>query len=358
MAVKKVIINGQTKMDLTDTTATEADVLKGKYFYANNGKKVQGTLIPQTLDNGGIVPASTDWWEMEEYWGGDTCEVIIPEGVRHLNRYAILQNGIGGIYKVYFPSTLETIRCGWNGPFAGASGNYAWFQVYTDNLNLYFEQTLKHYDQTGDDYYNGGYLYAPAFFTSSGEPILDYIIPEGIRNIPNAFFPYALSYEDEIYDSVNLHLPSTIEHIDGNFEYSESFSVHTVQIDATTPPYLNNSFNSTYLSHRTEFTLIVPKGTIESYRNATTWCEMADYMIEKDQPVSWQINNNTFTCPYNITWEDYINSSYNNGNYTMDTMDGIVYYQGEPLSQYDSYREDWDIVVPWTYIKNCTYQVG
>lgn len=43
MANNKVIFNNQTLIDLTDTTATAADVASGKYFYTNAGVRTQGT---------------------------------------------------------------------------------------------------------------------------------------------------------------------------------------------------------------------------------------------------------------------------------------------------------------------------
>lgn len=43
MAKNKIIYNGQTLIDLTDTTAEASDVASGKYFYTNAGVRTQGT---------------------------------------------------------------------------------------------------------------------------------------------------------------------------------------------------------------------------------------------------------------------------------------------------------------------------
>ena len=41
--ISKLILNGVTQMDVTDTTATVSDVASGKYFYTAAGTKTQGT---------------------------------------------------------------------------------------------------------------------------------------------------------------------------------------------------------------------------------------------------------------------------------------------------------------------------
>lgn len=57
MAFSKIIMNGQTLMDVTDTTATAGGVLDDTYFYAPSGVKTEGTIEQKT---GADLTASGD----------------------------------------------------------------------------------------------------------------------------------------------------------------------------------------------------------------------------------------------------------------------------------------------------------
>ena len=48
MAVNKVVINGQTKIDLSGDTVTQADVIEGKTFHDHEGVQKTGSFDPST----------------------------------------------------------------------------------------------------------------------------------------------------------------------------------------------------------------------------------------------------------------------------------------------------------------------
>lgn len=52
MAISKLIFNGVTQMDVSDTTATASDVAPGTYFYASNGVKTAGTSTAVSIPTG------------------------------------------------------------------------------------------------------------------------------------------------------------------------------------------------------------------------------------------------------------------------------------------------------------------
>ena len=65
MAVNKVVINNETKIDLSSDTATAADVISGKTFHDSEGLLKTGTYVP-TPEWTAILNIMTDNPELYE----------------------------------------------------------------------------------------------------------------------------------------------------------------------------------------------------------------------------------------------------------------------------------------------------
>lgn len=61
MAVNKVVYSGNTLIDISDTTATESSVVKGKTFYKANGVRATGTADYQQKITTQTVSLSGNW---------------------------------------------------------------------------------------------------------------------------------------------------------------------------------------------------------------------------------------------------------------------------------------------------------
>lgn len=80
MAINKVVYSGSTVMDITDTTATESTVVKGKTFYKANGARATGTADYQQKITTQIVSLSSSWSGSGPYY--QTILTGQPDGLQ------------------------------------------------------------------------------------------------------------------------------------------------------------------------------------------------------------------------------------------------------------------------------------
>lgn len=59
MAKNKIIFGNEVLIDLTEDTATTADVINGKTFHCADGVKSTGSLVVQTIYQGSSIPSSS-----------------------------------------------------------------------------------------------------------------------------------------------------------------------------------------------------------------------------------------------------------------------------------------------------------
>ena len=101
----------------------------------------------------------------------------------------------------------------------------------------------------------------------------------GLPNLVSAEIPEGVIVADSYFLNncfklKYVTLPSTLKSIG-----SSSFGSQLKRIvcKAITPPALSNRFNM-----ESGGQVIIPKGTLESYQNATNWSIWADYMVESE----------------------------------------------------------------------------
>lgn len=80
MAKNKVVYNGQTIIDLTDTTATASDVAQGKYFYTNAGVRTQGTASGGGSTKNIQVNSGSDSVRTRDYTATDITLTVAKTG--------------------------------------------------------------------------------------------------------------------------------------------------------------------------------------------------------------------------------------------------------------------------------------
>lgn len=132
----KVIYNGTTLMDISDTTAIASDVAQGKYFYTANGTKTTGTasgggssatLITKTIDTNGTYSAQDDSAD-----GYSSVTVNVPSsGITPTGSINITTNGTHDVTN--YASAVVAV------PTSGGGGSSA--TQHTISLTLWDDTT-------------------------------------------------------------------------------------------------------------------------------------------------------------------------------------------------------------------------
>lgn len=115
-------------------------------------------------------------------------------------------------------------------------------------------------------------------YYSSNSAFTSIVIPEGITTINSEAFAYCKYLN-------NITLPSTLKTI-GSLGFYEGYGVSNlnkvIQVKATTPPTLYNT-SSLRSNNDNIAKIIVPQGTLDTYKKASVWSSFASKMEESTE---------------------------------------------------------------------------
>jgi hypothetical protein len=194
--------------------------------------------------------------------------------------YLKLPTGCGNTQNAFQGATIPYTSEG----YVDATWDISGINEYATTNYMMYRATIMHHPIIGAVKTTGNYFLESARIEGSD----DLVVPEGITVIgyyayTDLFFSNRRSDGLDIERDGNLVLPSTVKTINtiptlSQYGHSKN---HTLIMKRAQPPTLGSASPSykTYL-----FTNIqVPKGSLEAYRTATNWTELADIMVEASE---------------------------------------------------------------------------
>lgn len=302
MAINKVVYGGSTLIDITDTTATASDVLNGKYFYAADGTRTQGTAVEsgisivESQDSGGgtIISINGDATTVEPITIMENGVITAPTGIAYS---PVTVNVSGGVDYLalratnqltsYENSEITTVKA-----FT--------FRACTNLTSI----NLPNLETIGTSGFYGCTGLTHVFFDKLTQPG-----NQGFMSCSNlkTFVSKKAIYSNsgsEINACTNLEafdMGSGSGRIAGNFFTSDGklkiivIRSNTVSILAST-----NAFTSTpFASDGTGGILYVPNDMISSYQSASNWSTILGYA--NNQIKSIESTHTDPTAPIDLT---------------------------------------------------------
>lgn len=171
MAINKVVYNGTTLIDITDSTATAPDVAEGKYFYTREGIKTLGT----GSGGGGtdfIVTLSYD--SQSEMWTPDkTLAEIAAAYSAEKNIATYAYNSVDDMIQAsggYYDDGSEEFWYWVDNSDGDASGDYTISSnYYLDSNGVTLDETIKSYRTSPSDAIPSDVANGKIFYNANGQ---------------------------------------------------------------------------------------------------------------------------------------------------------------------------------------------
>lgn len=263
MAVNKVEINGEVKLDLTQDTVTADTLLKGASAHDAAGNPVQGIAN---------AAPTTPYMEVEY----EQSPVTAYESASYIKKAKLYNHTkIAAFEFAYQPVLQELDTSDPSNNITTIDAN-AFMRAWCENVIIPETVTL-----IGSGAFSSaaiGTMVLPGNVTrisdaafsdvlgvNNVEPVVK--LNEGLSSIGNSAFNYA-SIAGE------MEIPSTVTEI-GEYCFSGA-SITTVICKPTTPPSLGTR---AFTSETAGFTIKVPAASVAAYKAADGWKDYASYIV-------------------------------------------------------------------------------
>lgn len=263
MAVNKVEINGEVKLDLTQDTVTPATLLKGASAHDAAGNPVQGTANA----------APTTPYMVAEY---EQSPVTADESASYIKKAKLYNHTRIAAYEFYGQQLLQELDT------SDPSNNITTIDAnaFTSSMceNVIIPETVTLIGKSAFSFANVGTMILPGNVTIVSDfafqrvrgvngvaPVIK--LNEGLAVIGYSAFSFA-----EI--SGEMEIPSTVTKI-GDYCFNGAI-ITTFICKPTTPPALGS--NAFYWD-AAGFTIKVPSASVAAYKAADGWKDYADYIV-------------------------------------------------------------------------------